>query len=164
MTSKVHVNKPLTSRIIIELLDNNPDLEEIECPGSLYERTSSVYLDALKELGIDITIVEQRGRPRKYDELTTQSINRMIDEGLTPDTIAKRLHINVKTVYYLKSKKLKQGPKSKYSQETRDEIVELRERDIPVKIISSRMNIPVRTIYHILKNEKETKKTEGGFN
>ena len=42
MSSKIHVNKTLTSRLIIEILDNNPDLEEIECPQSLYERTSDI--------------------------------------------------------------------------------------------------------------------------
>ena len=40
MSSKVHVNKPLSSKLIIEILDENPDLEEINCPLSLYERTS----------------------------------------------------------------------------------------------------------------------------
>ena len=68
MSSKVHVNKPLSSKLIIEILDENPDLEEINCPLSLYERTSEVYLDALGELGITINIIESRGRPKKYDD------------------------------------------------------------------------------------------------
>ncbi|MCI5867678.1 MAG: helix-turn-helix domain-containing protein [Methanosphaera sp.] len=154
MSSKIHVNKPLTSRLIIELLDSNPDLEEIECPQSLYERTSETYLDALSELGISISTIEQRGRPRKYDEDIKEQINSMIDDGFNPNAIAKRLHIDVKTVYYLKDKKLKQGPKSKYSDETKAEIISLREDNVSVKEISALLNIPVRTIYYILKHTK----------
>ena len=146
MSSKIHVNKTLTSRLIIEILDNNPDLEEIECPQSLYERTSETYLDALGELGIKISVIEQRGRPKKYDENLKSQINSMIDEGLNPKAIAKRLHIDVKTVYYLKNKKLKQGLKSKYSDETKREIFELRENDVSVKTISSLLDIPVPSI------------------
>ncbi|MCD7781145.1 MAG: resolvase [Methanosphaera sp.] len=153
MASKIHVNKPLTSRLIIELLDSNPDLEEIECPHSLYERTSNVYLEALSELGIRISTVAQRGRPKKYDENIKSEINTMIDDGLSPNTIANRLHINVKTVYYLKNKKLKQGPKSKYTDDTKQEIFSLKSKGISVKNISDKLNIPTRTIYHILKNE-----------
>lgn len=164
MSSKIHVNKTLTSRLIIEILDNNPDLEEIECPQSLYERTSETYLDALGELGIKISVIEQRGRPKKYDENLKSQINSMIDEGLNPKAIAKRLHIDVKTVYYLKNKKLKQGPKSKYSDETKREIFELRENDVSVKTISSLLDIPVRTIYYILKNDKKNNPNIEGKN
>jgi len=37
MAEKIHVNQPLTSRRIIELLEKNPDLKEITCPISLRE-------------------------------------------------------------------------------------------------------------------------------
>ncbi|WP_455646006.1 resolvase [Methanosphaera sp.] len=166
MSSKIHVNKPLSSRLIIELLDDNPDLEEIECPQSLYERTSETYIDALNELGIQISIIEHRGRPRKYDENLKEQVNEMIASGLNPKTIANRLNIDRKAVYYLKSKKLKQGPKSKYSEETRQEIVDLKNKGTSVKIISSMLNIPVRTIYYILQKERELldkEKNEGVY-
>ncbi|OED30863.1 helix-turn-helix domain-containing protein [Methanosphaera sp. WGK6] len=166
MSSKIHVNKPLSSRLIIELLDDNPDLEEIECPQSLYERTSETYIDALNELGIQISIIEHRGRPQKYDENLKEEINKMIDSGLTPKNIANRLNINRKTVYYLKNKKLKQGPKSKYSKELKEEIVDLKNKGTSVKIISSMLNIPVRTIYYILQKERELinkEKNEGVY-
>ena len=155
MSSKIHVNKPLSSRLIIELLDENPDLETIECPQSLYERTSQTYLDALNELGTTISIIEQRGRPQKYDEGIRDTIDEMLNSGFNPKAIAKRLHISQKTVYYLKNKKLKQGPKSKYSQDTRNQIVELKNKGTPVKIISRMLDIPIRTVYYILKKEKK---------
>lgn len=155
MSSTIHVNKPLSSRLIIELLDENPDLEEIECPQSLYERTSQTYLDALNELGITISVIEHRGRPRKYDEGLRNTINEMINSGIKPKAIAKRLHIDQKTVYYLKNKKLKQGPASKYSDDTRQQIVDLKSKGTPVKIISKMLDIPIRTVYYILKKEKE---------
>ncbi len=158
MSSKVHVNKPLSSKLIIEILDENPDLEEINCPLSLYERTSEIYLDALKELGINININESRGRPKKYDDELKDTINEMISSGLSVKAIASRLNIDSKTVYYLKKDKLKQGPKSKYSDKTKEKIVELRNSGVPVSKISKKMNIPVRTIYYILKNSKKMKK------
>lgn len=155
MSSKVHVNKPLSSKLIIEILDENPDLEEINCPLSLYERTSEVYLDALGELGITINIIESRGRPKKYDDDLKDTINEMIGSGLSVKTIASRLNIDTKTVYYLKKDKLKQGPKSKYSDKTKKEIIRLKDEGTPVTKISERLKIPIRTIYYILKKNRE---------
>ena len=96
MSSKVHVNKPLSSKLIIEILDENPDLEEINCPLSLYERTSKIYLDALSELGIKINVIESRGRPKKYDDELKNTIENMVRSGLSVKTIASRLNINTK--------------------------------------------------------------------
>ena len=155
MSSKVHVNKPLSSKLIIEILDENPDLEEINCPLSLYERTSEIYLDALSELGITINVIESRGRPKKYDDNLKEVIDEMISSGLSVKTIASRLNIDTKTVYYLKKDKLKQGPKSKYSDKTKSEIVKLKNEGIPVSKISEKLNIPIRTIYYILKKNRE---------
>ena len=160
MSSRIHVNKPLSSKLIIELLDENPDLEEIECPLSLYERTSEIYLDALGELGIKIKIIENRGRPKKYNESLKEKIDDMLNSGLNPKVIAKQLDIDRKTVYYLKKGKLKQGPKSKYSDEVKKKIVTLKENGTPVSKISSMLNIPTRTIYYILKKEKELLKKQ----
>ena len=156
MSSKIHVNKPLSSKLIIEILDENPDLEEINCPLSLYERTSEIYLDALGELGITINIIESRGRPKKYDDDLKDQINEMLNSGLSVKTVASKLNIDSTTVYYLKKDKLKQGPKSKYSEKTRQEIVEMKNNGTPVSKISEKLNIPVRTIYYILKNNKNT--------
>lgn len=156
MSSKVHVNKPLSSKLIIEILDENPDLEEINCPLSLYERTSEIYLNALNELGVRINIIESRGRPKKYDDDLKEKINEMISSGLSVKAIASRLNIDSKTVYYLKEKKLKQGPKSKYSEKTKREIVNMKDNGVPVKKISEKLKIPSRTIYYILKKSKES--------
>lgn len=158
MSSKIHVDKPLSSKYILELLDENPDLEVIECPQSLYQRTSDTYIDALNELDIEIIVNENRGRPKKYDSNLIKKINEMINSGIYPKAVAKKLHLDLKTVYYLKDKKLKQGPKSKYSEDTRQEIIKLKQNGTSVKNISSKLNIPVRTIYHILKTEKTVNK------
>lgn len=155
MSSKIHVTKPLSSKLIIEILDENPDLEEINCPLSLYERTSEIYLDALAELGVSINIIESRGRPKKYDDDLKNKIDEMLDSGLSVKTIASKLNIESKTVYYLKKNKLKQGPKSKYSQKTKEKIFNMRNDNVPVKNISKKLNIPIRTVYYILKNEKK---------
>lgn len=156
MSSKIHVTKPLSSKLIIEILDENPDLEEINCPLSLYKRTSEIYLRALSELGVKVNIIESRGRPKKYDENLSKQVNEMLESGLSVKTIASKLNINAKTVYYLKNIRLKQGPKSKYSDKTKEKIFTMRENGTPVKTISKKLDIPIRTIYYILKNNQNT--------
>jgi hypothetical protein len=79
----------------------------------------------------------------------------MISSGLSVKTIASKLNIDTKTVYYLKKDKLKQGPKSKYSEKTKENIVKLKNEGTPVSKISEKLNIPIRTVYYILKQKKE---------
>ena len=52
--TSIHITKALSSSMIVDLIDEYPDLEEITCAPSVYERTSQTYIDALKEVGIDV--------------------------------------------------------------------------------------------------------------
>ncbi|MDI6724346.1 MAG: helix-turn-helix domain-containing protein [Methanobacterium sp.] len=151
MDDEIYVNKPLSSQVIMELLDKYPQLRKIKCPSSLYLRTSKKYLDALSELGIEVEPVIKRGRPKKYGETEGKIIQKMLNEGKSPKEIAEKLEIPLKTVYYLKDTKLKRGRKPKYSKETEDEVKKLHKNGLSVKDISEKLKIPLRTVYCLLK-------------
>lgn len=149
---KVHINQPLTSRKIMEVLEKYPDLKKITCPISLYKRTSPKYLDALKELGIDVEPLSSRGRPNKYDEKKVFEIKRLLKDGKSPKEISKQMKIPLKSVYYLnKDSHLKKGRKSKYAKGIHIKVREMAKNGVPRKQISERLHIPLRTVYYILK-------------
>ncbi|MEN4018887.1 MAG: helix-turn-helix domain-containing protein [Methanobacterium sp.] len=151
MSREIYVNKPLSSQVIMELLDKYPDLKKIKSPQSLYIRTSKKYLDALSELGIEVEPVTKRGRPKKYGAKEARKIHDMLMEGFIPKEISQKLDIPLKTVYYLKDMELKRGRKPKYSKETENEVKKLHEEGFSAKEISQKLNIPLRTIYDLIK-------------
>ncbi|MGB9838431.1 resolvase [Methanothermobacter sp.] len=153
MAEKVHLNQPLTSRRIIEILEKNPDLKKITCPISLYHRTSKRYLKALEELGVEVEPVKRIGRPRKYTEKDVKMVQKLLREGKTPKQISGIADIPLKTVYYLKGDmKLKRGAKRKYDKNTRFRVREMARKGVPARKISEELGIPLRTVYYIVKN------------
>ncbi|MEW6011039.1 MAG: resolvase [Methanobacterium sp.] len=148
----LYVNQPLTSRKIMELLDQNPDLKRIRCPNSLYKRISPKYLEALEELGIEVIPLKNKGRPRKYSDDHRYKVNKLLKEGKTPQQISGQMQIPLKTVYYLKKgMELKKGRKFKYDNKIRLNIKNMAEKGHSAREISNKLNIPLRTIYYILK-------------
>jgi hypothetical protein len=151
MEKEIHVEKLLSFRMIMELLEQYPDLRKITCPASLYARISYKYLLALSELGIVIEPVETRGRPKKYNEEDVHKIKDMLNEGKTPQEIANKLDIPLKSVYYLNGYQLKRGRKSKYDDETSKKVKKLYNIGLSAKEISKDMDIPLRSVYSLLK-------------
>ena len=109
MVLELYVNEQLSSRINMEILDSNPNLEKITCPISIYSRISKKYMIALSELGIVVEPVNRRGRPKKYSPNDAIKIQSLLDKGMSPKTIAVKLNLPIKTVYYLKNSSLKRG-------------------------------------------------------
>lgn len=159
LTEEIHISTALSSKKIMELIDEYPNLKIVTCPKSIYDRISKKYLEALSELGITVKIKYNWGKPARYSEKDRINVINLIKEGLLPQDIAKKLNIPVQTVYYLKNKnkdeqiKLKRGKKRKYSYETRKRVKKLANDGVPIKKISKSENIPLRTIYDIV-NEK----------
>ncbi|MGA2675296.1 MAG: helix-turn-helix domain-containing protein [Methanobacterium sp.] len=151
MPDEVYINEPLSSRIIMEILEEHPNIKRIKCPTSLYLRTSKKYLDALRKLGVEVEPVLKSGRPKKYGESEVKLIQKMLNNGSNPSEISEKLHLPIKTVYYLKETPLKRGRKPKYTPETEVEIRRLHAEGLPVKEISERLGIPLRTVYSIIK-------------
>ena len=135
----------------MEILDSNPDLEKITCPISIYTRISKKYMDALRELNIEVESVQRRGRPRKYSSNEATKIQSLLDKGESPKSISQKLNLPIKTVYYLKNSSLKRGRKVKYTSEKAKEVKKLYNKGIPAKRISKNLKIPLRTIYLLIK-------------
>ena len=143
MEEKIYINKLLSFRRIMELLDQYPDLKKITCPPSLYARISPKYLQALKELGVVVEQAKRRGRPKKYNEEEIHKIKNMLQQGKTPQEITKILNISLKTVYYLNDYQLKPGRKSKYDEKTAEKVKNLYKNGLSAKKISEDMEIPL---------------------
>lgn len=151
MKDEIYVNKPLSFSLIMELLDQHPDLKKISCPPSLYSRISPKYLKALNELGVTVVSIEKKGRPKKYDEKYAHNIQHLLKSGTTPREISERLDIPLKTVYYLKDSPLKRGRKLKYNTNKVKKVKNLYTKGVPAKDISKDLKIPLRTVYSLLK-------------
>jgi len=156
--STIHVSSQLSSKRIVELMNEFPDLKKITCPPSLYKRISKKYLEALEELGIEIEIKHNWRGKKKYTDEKKEEIRNLIKEGQTPSQVAEKLNLPIKTIYYLKDSNknekipLKKGKKSKYSDATITKIKNLAKSGISPKKISKEEKIPLRTVYYIIKN------------
>lgn len=151
MEKEIYVNEQLSSRKIMEILEEHPNIKKIKCPSSLYLRTSPKYLDALSKLGIEIEPVLKRGRPKKYGEEEVEIIDKMLKGGSTPQEISNILNIPLKSVYHLKKNPLKRGRKRKYTPETEKEIKILYKEGFSARDISEKLKIPLRTVYALIK-------------
>ncbi len=149
METEIRVNEQLSASRIMEILEKYPELEKIKCPHSIYQRISPKYLDALEKLGIKIEIINQIGRPPKYDVEVRKNVQIMLDQGLSPSEVAQRLKIPIKTVYYLKNKHLKRGRKRKYDNLTEKRVKKLFKKGLSAQKISEKLEIPLRTVYYL---------------
>ena len=150
-TTTIHITKTLTSSMIVELIDEYPNLEEITCSPSVFNRTSNTYIDALKQLDINVK--------RKYDWGAKSRSNgiefyvlKLSNEGLTPKQISQKLEISLNRVYYLLRKADAQfdNRKRKYDYE---EIKQLKRDGSKPKEIAEKLDIPLRSVYYILNKK-----------
>ncbi|MCL2156723.1 MAG: helix-turn-helix domain-containing protein [Methanobrevibacter sp.] len=159
LIEEVHISTALSSKKIVELIDEYPNLKIVTCPMSIYKRISKKYLEVLEKLGISVKIRYNWGKPVKYTENDRKNVVNLIKEGIFPEDIAKKLNISVQAVYYLKNKKkdektrLKRGKRKKYSVDIREKVKKLANEGVPVKKISKNENIPLRTVYDLIKEE-----------
>jgi len=155
----IHVSSQLSSKRIVELMNEFPDLKKITCPPSLYNRISKRYLEVLEELGIKIEIKHNWGGRKKYTDEKKEKVRNLIKKGQSPSQVAEKLNLPVKTIYYLKDSDknekipLKKGKKSKYSDATITKIKNQHKSGISPKKISKQEKIPLRTVYYIIKNK-----------
>lgn len=151
MDEEIYVSEPLSSRKIMEILEKHPNLKKIKCPPSIFKRTSSKYVDALSKLGVEIEPVVKKGRPKKYGESEIKIIDKMQKEGYSIQEISDKLHIPLKTVYYLNETPLKRGRSRKYTPETEKEVKNLHKKGLSALDISKKLKMPLRTVYGFIK-------------
>ena len=150
--TKIHITKQLSSELLMNLIDNYPNLNTITCSKSLYDRISKKYLKALKELDIEVKIEYKWGKNQKYSKDEINKILNLLNKGESPKNISKLYDIPVERVYYFRSK-YSDDPKKyhynrKYNNETYQKIKELKEKGKKPKEISETLQIPLRTVYY----------------
>ena len=147
----IHITKVLSSSMIVELIDEYPNLSEITCAPSVYDRTSKTYIDALSQLDIEVVKKYNWGAESKTNGAEFEVL-RLSDEGLKPKEIAEKLDISLNRDYYL----LKKGNadfdnrKRKYDH---SEVKSLKDEGLSAKEISEKLDIPLRTVYYILNKK-----------
>ena len=147
----IHITETLSSFMIINLLEEYPNLERITCAPSVYERTSKKYIDALRQLDIEVVKEYHWGASRQpcdYEE----ELLKLANEGYKAAEIAEMLDITVNRVYYLlrRNKTKLDTNTKKYEYE---EVKSLRESGLKPCEISEKLNIPLRSVYYILNNK-----------
>lgn len=147
----IHITKALSSSMIVELIDRYPNLAEITCPPSVYKRTSRTYIDALRQLDIDVRKKYEWGAKSRSNGIEFY-VQKLSNEGLSAKQISQKLDISLNRVYYLlrKSRTNFDNRKRKHDHA---EIKKLKNEGLSAKEISERMDIPLRTVYYILNKK-----------
>lgn len=147
----IHITKALSSARILELIDKYPNLEEITCSPSVYNRTSQTYIEALSQLDIEVKKKYNWGAKSQSNGLEFEVL-KLSDEGLKPKEISQKLDITLNRVYYLlrKAKAKFDNRKRKYDY---NEVKQLKSDGLSASEISEKLNIPLRTVYYILNKK-----------
>ena len=149
--TSIHITKALSSSMIVELIEQFPNLSLITCSPSVYNRTSKTYIDALEQLDIDVEKKYNWGAKSKTNG-EEFDVLRLSDEGLKPKEIAEKLNMTLNRVYYLlrKSKANFDNRKRKHDHA---EIKNLKDEGLSAKEISAKLDIPLRSVYYILNKK-----------
>lgn len=150
-TTTIHITKALTSSMIVDLIEEYPNLNEITCSPSVYERTSSKYIDALSQLDIEVNRKYEWGAKSKSNGAEFEVL-RLSGEGLKPRQIADELDISLNRVYYLlkKSDATFDNRKRKHDH---DKVKMLKEEGLSAKEIAKKEDMPLRSVYYILNKK-----------
>lgn len=147
----IHITKTLTSSMIVELIEKYPNLEEITCAPSVYNRTSNTYIDALKQLNINVKRQYNWGAKSRSNGIEFYVL-KLSNEGLTPKQISQKLEISRNRVYYLLRKANAEFDNRKRKHDSK-KIKKFNEDGFSAKEISEKLDIPLRTVYHILHDD-----------
>jgi hypothetical protein len=88
--------------VVVELLENGPNLEAIYCPPSLHRLTSRRVTAALEQVGIKLLpLGGGAGRPKVYGKDNISEIRKLQRIGMPITRIAEELDIPRRTIYHL---------------------------------------------------------------
>ncbi|WP_040682014.1 hypothetical protein [Methanobrevibacter boviskoreani] len=153
---KIHITEALSSKKIMELINENPELKLITCSKSLYDRIPEKYLNALEQLDINVEIEYKQGAKPKFSKELIDNVIELKNNGYKAAEISDEVNIKTKQVYYIIEKysdiKLK-GYKSKYPDELKEKIRQMKKDGLKVQNISEETGIPIRSIYYILNKK-----------
>lgn len=147
----IHVTKPLTSAVIVDLLEKYPNLVEITCAPSVYKRTSKTYIDALEHLDIHVKKRYNWGA-KSQSQGAEFKVLKLLNKGLKPKEIAKKLDISLNRVYYLLNKTNTKFD-TRHRKHNHHEIKRLKSEGLSAKEIADKLDIPLRSVYYILNKK-----------
>lgn len=147
----IHITQALSSFMIMNLLEEYPNLEKITCSPSVYNRTSDNYIQALNQLDIKVIKEYHWGATKKPCDYEAELLQ-LASEGYKASEIADILDVTVNRVYYLlrRNKRKLETNTKKYDY---DEIKSLKESGLKPKEISEKLSIPLRSVYYILNKK-----------
>ena len=88
--------------VVVELLENGPNLATIYCPPSLYHLTSRRVMRALEKVGVGLSpLGGGAGRPKVYGKARVDEIRKLQSIGMTITRISEELDIPRRTIYHL---------------------------------------------------------------
>ena len=149
--TSIHITKALSSSMIVDLIDEYPDLEEITCAPSVYDRTSQTYIDALKEVGINVKKKYEWGAKSKSNGIEFYVV-KLSNEGMTARQISQKLDISLNRVYYL-LKKGKANFDNRKRKHDHSEIKRLKSEGWSANEIADKLDMPIRSVYYILNKK-----------
>lgn len=147
----VHITKALSSSMIVDLIEEYPNLEEITCSPSVYNRTSKTYIDALSQLDIEVRKKYNWGAKSRSNGLEFYVL-KLSNQGLKPKEISSKLDISLNRVYYL-LKKSEADFDNRKRKHDYDDVKKLKSDGLKPKEISEKLDIPLRTVYYILNKK-----------
>ena len=149
----IHVTEVLSSAIIVELIDKYPNLCEITCSPSVYERTSKNYIDALEQLDIEVKKKYEWGAKSQSNGMEHEVLQ-FAKEGLTAKEISEKLDMKLNRVYYLLRKNNDDVKFDDYKRKyDYKEVKSLKDDGLTAREISERLDMPLRTVYYILNKK-----------
>ncbi|MBE6502387.1 MAG: hypothetical protein E7Z79_08110 [Methanobrevibacter thaueri] len=147
----IHITKALSFSIIVDLMDEYPNLQEITCAPSVYKRTPEKYIEALKNLDIEVRTKYNWGAKSRSNDIEFY-VAKLSNEGLSARQISQRLEIPLSRVYYL-LKKSKTNFDNRKRKHDHTKIKQLKEEGLTAKEISEMLDIPLRSVYYILNKK-----------
>ena len=149
--NSIHITEVLTSTMIVDLIDKYPNLNEISCSPSIYDRTSNNYIDALAQLDINVKKKYNWGAKSKTNGAEFEVL-KLSNDGLTPKEIANRLDITLNRVYYLLKKSNANFDNRKRKHDA-VKIKSLKNEGLSAKQISEKLDVPLRSLYYLLNKK-----------
>ena len=149
----IHTTEVLTTTVIMDLIDKYPNLKEITCSPSIYERTSDKYIYALNQLDIAVNKKYSWGAKSKSngDEFIVLD---MVKKGYTAREISEKLNISINRVYYLLKKNKTDVKFDNYNRKhDHQEVLNLKNEGLSAREISQKLDISLRSVYYILNKK-----------
>ncbi len=150
-TTTIHITKALSSSMIVELIEKYPNLEEITCSPSVYNRTSKTYIDALSQLDIEVVRKYNWGAKSKTNGAEFEVL-KLSNEGLSAREISQKLDLSLNRVYYL-LKKSQADFDNRKRKHDHTEVKKLKSDGLSAREISEKLDMPIRSVYYILNKK-----------